>query len=133
GPFTTVGREEGLPDDVVESLYQDSAGALWIGTRWRGATRMKDAATARFSTAEGLPNDRVNAIAESPPGVLWLGTAAGLARVGAEGPVVYAAGGGTAADNVSALAADDDGTLWVGTWDGLFHFAGGAFTRTGDG
>jgi len=129
GSFTTYGREEGLPDDVVESLYEDSSGALWIGTRWRGVLRRKGTAVTRISTREGLPNDRVNAVLESPAGVLWFGTAAGLVRLQDARLTTFTTGSAASADNVSALCAGDGGTIWAGTWDGLRRFAGGALER----
>ena len=40
GTFTRVTRADGLPSDLVRSLYQDADGWLWVGTEGRGLARL---------------------------------------------------------------------------------------------
>ena len=125
--FGRLGAAEGLPQQSVWALLQDSRGALWAGTQ-DGLARF-DGATFRVyrpnpTDAGTLGGGHVWALAETADGALWAGTdGGGLSRFDPaterfttlrSGP----ARGALCGDAVYALAAADDG-LWVGTLTGL--------------
>ncbi len=114
---------QSLPHDVVESLYLDPTGALWVGTG-NGLARRE--AAGRYRTFRPDSLDRfatVSAIAQSERGTLFVGTlgtglysfnpSAGrftLLDLGEETP--------STADAVTSVYEDRDGTVWVGTLGG---------------
>lgn len=73
-------EKDGLPGGAILVLYQDSSGALWIGTT-RGLARWHGTKRSRFSMANGLADDVILQILEDDLGHLWLGTRRGLMRV----------------------------------------------------
>jgi len=59
--------DEGLPDNFVESLFQDDRGRIWVATQ-RGIAYLED---GRFVPAGALASAIVQAIAEESAGNLW--------------------------------------------------------------
>jgi HD-GYP domain-containing protein (c-di-GMP phosphodiesterase class II) len=129
GGWRRFGPEAGLVDERVEVLFEDRAGALWVGTP-SGLQRFDG---ERFGKpVPGLVDDGVEAIAEAPDGTLWVGTRSGLSELAAAGPRHFTAEGGLPAGPVRALHFDERGVLWVGTYGGgLGRVAGGRVTRYG--
>jgi ligand-binding sensor domain-containing protein len=75
-----------LSGDWVNSIYEDRAGTLWIGTFNYGLNRF-DRETERFTRflhdandPHSLSDNEVYAIYEDRAGTLWVGTAKGLNR-----------------------------------------------------
>lgn len=66
----------------VGSIFEDSAGIIWIGTTSGGLNRYEPASNSftRFTLKEGLPSNDVFGIVEDDQRNLWLATDRGLAR-----------------------------------------------------
>ena len=124
-----------LSENKIRTLYEDRAGALWIGT-WNGGLNRYERESETFTRfqndpadPDSLSSDEVYAILEDRAGALWLGTRdGGLNRFDPEtGAFSHYRNDPTKAtslgnDNVFALWEDDDGALWVGTDGGLDRF-----------
>jgi diguanylate cyclase (GGDEF)-like protein len=121
-----------LSDNGVRSLYESSAGTLWVGTQ-NGLNRMspedRRAARNRFKLTtrrDGLPDNTVYGILPDPRGGLWLSSNRGLAHYDPNSGRVkrYDAGDGLAGDemNGGAELATRDGRLYFGGVDGLSWF-----------
>ena len=67
-------RNSRLPDDVVESLFQDDQGRIWASTR-RGVAYSEN---GRFIPVSGLPGGTVHSIAGDSAGNLWISQDHGL-------------------------------------------------------
>jgi signal transduction histidine kinase/ligand-binding sensor domain-containing protein/DNA-binding response OmpR family regulator len=81
--FTHIGTEAGLSQSNVITIFQDSRGFMWFGTRdglnkYDGykITVYKNI----FSDALSISNNTINDIAEDSAGNLWIATAKGLNR-----------------------------------------------------
>ena len=106
--FRGLSVTEGLSDLVVNALYKDSIGYVWIGTgnsleRFDG-TRLKHF----LISGANEKIKRVNAIAEMEGNQIWMGNGMGLWRVNTE------------KDILEPIAAETD-SLWkrsIGTADG---------------
>jgi signal transduction histidine kinase/ligand-binding sensor domain-containing protein/ActR/RegA family two-component response regulator len=116
--FKVYGEEEGLKNLVVQTILQDRAGFLWVGTQ-NGLYRYDGNRFVAFSKSEGLPNARVEALHESVDGTLWVGTRFGLARrVGDRfEPMAMNVAQGVASR--SGIASDATGKLYLATERGL--------------
>ncbi|MGH8442539.1 MAG: two-component regulator propeller domain-containing protein [Nevskiaceae bacterium] len=100
----------------VWTLLEDFDGALWIGTRGGGLTRMKDGLFVNFGREQGLSSDAIQALWQTPDGSLWVGTRGGGLNRFKDGVVtVLTTKDGLASDNVYAVRGDRDGNLWIGT------------------
>ena len=68
-------------DDSPSAIFEDRERNLWLGSRWKGATRLWNGWTRRYSRDEGLIDPLVWTLARDPDGALWVGTGGGLARL----------------------------------------------------
>jgi signal transduction histidine kinase/ligand-binding sensor domain-containing protein/CheY-like chemotaxis protein/HPt (histidine-containing phosphotransfer) domain-containing protein len=111
---------DGLPSDLVQEIFQDREGTVWIGTS-EGLARLRQDRIVPFG---GLANP-ISAFAQGRDGALWIGTEdAGVARL-AGSLSFWSAGGGLPDNHVTALAVDRRGDLWAGTPRGLGRLHGG--------
>jgi ligand-binding sensor domain-containing protein/two-component sensor histidine kinase len=77
GRWDSFTRTNGLPSDIVSSLYLDRDGILWAGTTG-GLARFSRGHWSTYSKKEGMITDGVAYIIEDEQGNLWLGSTAGL-------------------------------------------------------
>jgi serine/threonine protein kinase/ligand-binding sensor domain-containing protein len=125
--FRTYSTSDGLPQNVVLSLHQDSTGRLWIGTV-DGLCRFDGTGFQNFGKEEGLTNTRVLSIFEESPTVFLFGTREGITRIDVGGPKpILSAISGTPVfglTNVTAITRDKNGTYWFGASEGLATWDG---------
>ncbi len=131
--FDHVGTADGLPNDAVSALVQDSRGFLWIGTqgglvRWDGY---------RFTLYENEPFNENTLIHNQiqtlflDNDVLWIGTYGGLDRLDLKTHdfTHYRNDDNDPAslghDLIIAIGKDRHGSLWVGTANGLYRLLEG--------
>jgi ligand-binding sensor domain-containing protein len=67
----------------ILALYEDRAGALWMGTERGGLTRYADGTFTTYTTRDGLPVDTVGLLSGDRHGRIWSSTTVGLVRFGA--------------------------------------------------
>jgi signal transduction histidine kinase/ligand-binding sensor domain-containing protein len=122
--FHHIGRSQGLPNQVVTALAEDSAGFIWMGTqgglaRWDGY-RFKSYQPDPLR-AGSLPDNNITFLFSDPRGVLWVGSSAGLARHDAASDqftsIVLNQKGGA----VTSMADDGQAGFWVASRNGLQH------------
>ena len=115
-----------LPDRVVQALYADRAGNLWVGAGPHGLRRYNPN-TDQFDRFKHDPRDPkslagkyVNVLFEDSRDDLWIGTSAGLYRYDRrlDALTVYRHDDRDAStissDAVSAVCEDRQGNLWIG-------------------
>jgi len=119
-----------LRHNDVWTLLEDLDGALWIGTRGGGLTRLKDGVFVNFGREQGLSDDTIQALWQTADGSLWIGTRGGGLNRYKEGVVtVFTAKDGLSSNIIYALYGDRDGNLWIGTdGGGVSLLRDGAFT-----
>jgi signal transduction histidine kinase/ligand-binding sensor domain-containing protein len=139
--YHSLGVAEGLANDSVYCVYQDSSGFMWFGT-FGGLSRYDGESITTYRPHEGqgaLQASVVFALIEDGRGDLWVGTdGGGLARYNRDKDsftVIRATPADPAAlssDRVLALGCDAKGRLWAGTGDGILNVLDpgtGRFTR----
>lgn len=125
--FERFGIREGLSNEHVLAMAQDSLGFLWVGTR-DGLNRYDGHGFRTYRRSDsGLPGREVRALAVDQEDRLWVGTERGAAlldrRTGRFRRVRLPGGEGVAA---IWLAVDREGGVWVGTLGrGLYYRAPG--------
>ncbi|HLT47073.1 MAG TPA: two-component regulator propeller domain-containing protein [Rubricoccaceae bacterium] len=124
GQFTLYGPAQGLPSAEATVVYEDPAGALWVGTT-RGLARFRD---GRFETVPVLATPvEVTALGSDRAGALWVGTRAhGAVRLDRATRTAVTPRDGLLAPWVQALVGDADGALWMGTDKGVCRYGPGA-------
>ena len=124
--FDHIGRDNGLPHDIVMDLAQDRDGFLWIATQG-GLARWDGYRLRVFSHVEGdagsLPDSTVMRLLVDEDGRLWAATISGLVSrydaVTERFETLPMPGGGIGVPG--GLVGDGKGGAWVGGSDGLAH------------
>ena len=79
--FTHFTEKEGLSNNNVRSIMEDSNGNLWFGTEGGGVSMYNGESFTHFTEKEGLSNNNVRSILEDSNGNIWLSTLKGLNHV----------------------------------------------------
>jgi ligand-binding sensor domain-containing protein/tRNA A-37 threonylcarbamoyl transferase component Bud32 len=140
GKLITWTTAEGLSDDYISCVYEDSQKRLWVGTYTGGLNILESepgTGTYRVSTLAGmigagnLPG-QISSLWEDRLHNIWIGSRGnGLVRLTFTGPRVtgttFTAKDGLSHNTVWAIYEDHDGIIWVGTRKGLNKFEKGTF------
>jgi len=76
-PYRLYTLRDGLPQMQIWSMFQDSRGYLWIGTKG-GISRYDGEKFTNFSQVDGLADNRVDLIYEDYSGNIWMITRFGI-------------------------------------------------------
>ncbi len=116
-----------LPNDRVNSVFEDSKNQLWFATE-SGLCRF-DAGSNSFvtyTTANGLPSNFVLGILEDEKNILWLSTSKGLVRFNTSSNKmqVFTTVNGLLNDqfNFNSAYKDANGRMYFGSVKGLISF-----------
>lgn len=122
--FRNLSMKDGLSDLLVNAIYRDSLGYVWIGTD--NCLDRFDGTTIRHYSFTGTDRKkmRVNAIIETKGRKLWCGNGLGLWRLNRETDQLQRMYAQQMDVPVQALAETTDGRLWVGTTQGLYICSG---------
>lgn len=128
--FTRYSSREGLPDNRIRSVYQDSRGFLWVGTM-NGVSRYDGYNFRKFYTNNdpgSISGNWAFAICEDSTKNIWIGTVNGLNMFDTK-QEKFTAWQHRANDKnsifsnkITALQFDASGKLWIGTQEGLTRF-----------
>ncbi len=110
-------HNNGLPSDSVYAILFDSAGVVWIGTRFGALVLWGDGSTTHVTKESGLYHNWVRAIGRDHAGTIWIATNGGVTRFTVrEKKIVLRENIYQAM--VIALAVRHDGTVVFGTNEG---------------
>lgn len=132
--FTTFNHDNGLIDNYVESIYEDSRGFIWIGTRgglnrFDGHSFMKiELPRMKSSSSYEIGQHYITTIIEDLNNNIWIGTLAGI--------YVYSIKDDTfkmyendpknpkslSNNLIETICIDKANTVWIGTRHGLNKF-----------
>lgn len=129
--FQHLTIDDGLPQNMVDDILQDSHGFLWFGT-WNGLCRYDGYTFEVFDTqnAEGsaIRDNFIYALLEDAHGNIWIGTNQGLhLYLHQQGKFVFIdethnVGADLKDKNIRALALTSEGHLVVGASDSVLEF-----------
>jgi signal transduction histidine kinase/ligand-binding sensor domain-containing protein len=118
-PVATYTVRDGLADDYISRLFEDSRGDIWISsfhppvtiTRWERATNTLH----RYSETDGLPPmNWPNVMAEDRAGNVWFGMHnGGLVRYHGNRFEFFGANEGVPVGLTQGLYFDREGRLWI--------------------
>ena len=130
GRFTVLTTDDGLLNDSVSSLAEDSAGRIWIGTD-AGVSVFDDGAFTHLTDEHGLADVKVRSLLVDRDDSVWIGTVNGVVSRHRDGRITTETPdpGPGKGNEVRAFCRARDGSLWVGTFGGLFRLRDGRWTR----
>lgn len=103
--------EDGLINDRVNTLFEDSQGNIWIGTS-EGLSKYDGNAFVNYTTDDGLLNNNISSIAEDRDGDMWVGTSGGL-NIFFDGEWYYFLA--FEGIQITSLLETSDGNMLIGT------------------
>src|SRR5262249_38658692 len=62
----------------IRTVFEDSSGALWLGTIGGGVVRLAQGKAVTFTRQEGLRSDTVRQVYQDRSGAIWIATDSGL-------------------------------------------------------
>jgi ligand-binding sensor domain-containing protein/signal transduction histidine kinase len=125
-PKAVYTTRDGLSDNNIFRLFEDSQGDIWISTADHPRTPLTrwERTTGQFhiyTRAEGFPDvgQTASAFAEDRSGQLWVGLFhGGLLRHWKGHFTLYSESDGLPAGLITSLYLDHEGRLWIGSYHG---------------
>jgi|APCry1669189101_1035198.scaffolds.fasta_scaffold00063_24 ligand-binding sensor domain-containing protein/two-component sensor histidine kinase len=131
--FDHLGRENGLPSEVVFCAIQDFEGYIWVGTT-NGLARYDGHDMKIFRSIPGdsasLVDNSIYDLHQSKDSLIWIGTGNGLSVYDPNTglitnfPFDTKKPGGFPARRIYSFHEETDGSLWVGADDGIVVVSG---------
>ena len=118
--FKDYGPDYGFRNVAVNSIAQDSAGYIWVGTQ-AGLYRYDGFRFYQVGGARALPSRDVQALAAAPDGSVWVGTRRGIASVHGKKVERLETGTQFEISGNSSLALDRQGRLYAASAFGLLR------------
>ena len=110
-------KTDGLSDNIVNTVLEDRAGNLWIGT-YSGLNRLTRGNLLTEYNSQGYAFDIVNCLYEDQEGNIWVGDRNGLNRLTPKRFTTFTRNDGLTQENVMSVVEDDEGNILAGTWGG---------------
>jgi ligand-binding sensor domain-containing protein len=124
--FTEYTTVDGLANNNVTTIFQDSNNNYWFGSNnpTSGVTKFDGTNWTIYTTADGLSNNEVRAITQDSDGNMWFGTNGGVSVFdGTSNWITYDTSNSDLPDNhVRAIIQDTNSDFWIGTWVGVSKF-----------
>lgn len=108
-----------LPNQCVWSVFMDSKGRYWFGSRVPYVTESLDRPGIHLESQTGFPVTDVNAIAEDRFGNMWFGSLYGAVRYDGTRYRVFTKQDGLSHNDARVFYEDRAGRMWVGTAQGV--------------
>lgn len=119
GEFQLFSPRTGFPTGLVNSIYTDRSGRVWIAISNSGVIRIDNPLEdePRFTSlnvGNGLSSNQANCITEDNFGRIYVGTARGINRIEPEtGRIkLYTQADGLPGSSIGRCARDAEGNLW---------------------
>lgn len=144
GVFTAYRRNPALPnslsDDLVQAIFEDRSGNIWVGTYAGGADRLRSEAKPfhvhrhQAGDTRTITDDRITGLAFDPQHRLWAATVKGLNRLDATGWTQFLPDPNDPqalpSNDLASVATAPNGDVWVGTnYNGPYRYDGHTFHR----
>ncbi|WP_282332510.1 hybrid sensor histidine kinase/response regulator transcription factor [Pinibacter soli] len=126
--FTIIGREQGLSNSTVLSIYQDQKGFIWLGTV-DGLNKYDGHKTIVYQKkpidSTSISGNYISGIQEDANHDLWVGTSTGLNKFSTTTnkftrfPFLPENKKSISSFNIECIYKDTKGNIWIGTNAGM--------------
>ncbi|MEE9430634.1 MAG: two-component regulator propeller domain-containing protein [Melioribacteraceae bacterium] len=122
--FHNYSTADGLPQNSVFAIAQDSSGFLWFGTE-AGIARFDGVNFKKYDMSDGLVGNTVHALFIDSKNSLWVGTTNGLSILSENKFKNYTVKDGLPDDYVYSITEDNNNEIWIVTrYGGACKFEG---------
>ncbi len=125
--FTT---DDGLASNIVQAIYQDSLGIVWVTSRGGGIHRLHNhAELERIEVPDLFKNAEFISILEDSNSNMWFSTTSvGILKLDRDdNATAYSMYDAQSSERVLSLYEDPEGSIWAGTNEGLLVLIGDQF------
>ena len=121
GSLQNFTREDGLENEYIMCLYEDTEGAIWIGTDGGGISVFKDNKFVKsFNTNSGLAGNVIFKISQDKNGNFLICTGTGISIFDGKNFTTYDSRTGLGSDSIFQVMQDYTDTLWMTSNKGIF-------------
>lgn len=125
GSFTAYSAREGLPENGVASLVEDSTGALWASARRQPECyRLENGRFIRRAEGGSISTSGYGNLASTPDGAVWGNQRGNLVRILPEPSTIFIL---DPSAGVQWLAQARDGSMWATTHADMRRLRGGVW------
>jgi ligand-binding sensor domain-containing protein len=122
-------KSDGLPENFVWSLLEDSQGRIWIGTLNEGIAMYDGTTFTKYNTGNVLHNNSILCIYEDRDGLIWFGTYEGISIYEDGEFTNYPTIAGSSIE-IYDIIQDNGGLYWFGTgYYGVLFYNGSSFSQ----
>ena len=121
-------RREGLANEYVFAILNDSQGRTWYGTNGGGVSRHSEDGWKTYFPMHGLADYWVYSFAEQAKGSIWIGTWDGVNHLNPETGEFTTYVKELINEWVYGIAVDPQKRVWFGTEGGVSMFDGSTWT-----
>lgn len=136
--FTHITKENGLCDNTIHDIMEDSKGNIWIGTYWGGVSMYDGETFTNFTTDGVISGVEVCGFYEDKKGSIWFAVENnGVYRYDANSKDSVGKGKlftnlnqkeGLITNGILSIFEDKEERFWFGGWGGLFRYDGNSFS-----
>ena len=117
--FYSFHKKQGFTDADVYTMFKDSKGRMWFGTRGEGVFCYTGSGFLQYGKNQGLCSTRVSAIEEDKEGNMWFGTeGGGILKFDGQTFVDFSKEEGLPTTYIYTIYAAPDGKIWCGHYPG---------------
>lgn len=123
--FEFFTKENGLPDNSISSLLEDSRGDIWIATMLGGLGRYKNGEFIKYPYGNPIKGWEVGALYEDHQSYIWFASENhGIYQYNPTNDAFtqFHKAQGLQTDGVLSFLEDTSGRFWMGGWGGLFRY-----------
>lgn len=127
--FTNFSVADGLPNNQINCISQDTYGQLWIGTMF-GACQFDGYSFNLLDPDNALANTTISTIFVDDNNHIWFGTnGKGVVRFNGSKYIRYHHSKGLSADNITDISQDKSGLIWIAGNEGVFRLVSDSVIR----
>ncbi len=128
--FTHYTESEGLTNNQTTSVFEDSEGNIWLGTKDSGVCMFDGYTFFSFNTSHGLADNRITTIFEDDMNRIWIGTENnGISIYNRATFTTIGKQEGLNSENIRAFYQDSNLNVWIGTYNGINRYDARSFNN----
>jgi len=135
GSIDSFTSKDGLTDNSIVTIYEDSENNIWIGTKGGGINVLTEGPIETFTTEDGLSSDQIyfllrnkngpssiKAILTDSSGKLWIGSRETLTMISGNDISYFTTSDGLAGNRITTIYETRDKQVIIGTASGVSFY-----------